>query len=469
MQCHEFSTPRRGNFQRESMSFENLKSAPKSNEIFTESLLDSTRDESISADSTEFHPAMRSEDQLVIELDLSQYKIFPCSNRSKHNHKQCPCYHYPKDRRRPNWKYSADMCQYDEQPEKCPKGDSCPKAHSRAELLYNSEKYRTKFCSYYPDRVEACEFGDYCSFAHSKTQIKIDLIENYKRDEDFFMFHYKTVFCPYNLADHDKVLCVYAHNWQDYRRRPDHTDYGAAICSEWKAAKFIKNYDEGGCQFGAKCKKSHGWKEAEFHPTNYKMKKCTLKKCFGGNFCPYYHNENDRRVAVLKLDQFFKFAPRNRIDEKIGDDKQLHETDLGQSRYVESKIEIGKYDKEAFSNNFVEESKNDEGHNMLMAFFNSASEKYQNKEPFQEVPIENRIWTNEEFLNTRNENVVMSPCADISGYFVKEGLASQQSKQIAAVGDFFTFGSAKDVDYLTRLPYEKDDEKLSQSLFFWKM
>lgn len=47
------------------------------------------------------------------------------------------------------------------------------------------------------------------------------LIHNYAEDDDFYMFYYKTEFCPFNLTEHDKSKCVYAHNWQDYRRKPD--------------------------------------------------------------------------------------------------------------------------------------------------------------------------------------------------------------------------------------------------------
>lgn len=39
------------------------------------------------------------------------------------------------------------------------------------------------------------------------------------------MFYYKTEFCPFNLTKHEPSKCVYAHNWQDYRRRPDQYCY----------------------------------------------------------------------------------------------------------------------------------------------------------------------------------------------------------------------------------------------------
>ena len=274
---------------------------------------DDTPNDSPSANeaNTEFD----SSPQLITELDLTKYKVFPCTTRTKHDHKRCPYYHYPKDRRRPTLNYSSDLCEYADRPEKCPKGDSCPKAHSRAEQLYTPEKYRTKFCSFYPDRTNMCEFREYCSFAHDPKQIRIKLIETLERDDDFYMFHYKTVFCPYNLTEHDKTICVYAHNWQDYRRKLKNSlNYDCSLCPEWKTSEFVKSYEEGGCRNNEKCTKSHGWKESEFHPMNYKTKKCTLKKCLGGKICPYYHQENERRILQKDLGAFFVLAPRNRLN-----------------------------------------------------------------------------------------------------------------------------------------------------------
>lgn len=48
----------------------------------------------------------------------------------------------------------------------CPQGDACPKCHNKVEQLYCLEKYKTKFCTYYPQDCANCEYGEYCSFAH---------------------------------------------------------------------------------------------------------------------------------------------------------------------------------------------------------------------------------------------------------------------------------------------------------------
>lgn len=62
--------------------------------------------------------------------------------------------------------------------------------------------------------------GDFCSFAHHEFDIKAELIHNLEFDQDFYLFYYKTIWCPFNYINHDRAICVYAHNWQDFRRKP---------------------------------------------------------------------------------------------------------------------------------------------------------------------------------------------------------------------------------------------------------
>ena len=86
-----------------------------------------------------------------------------------------------------------ELCEYAEKGNQiCPNGDYCKKAHNRVEQLYKPDKYKTKFCSFYPDNLEKCEYGEFCSFAHSEADITIELIHNFKRDSDFYIFHFKT-------------------------------------------------------------------------------------------------------------------------------------------------------------------------------------------------------------------------------------------------------------------------------------
>lgn len=47
---------------------------------------------------------------LIEHLELSEFKIEPCTNPNNHNHKQCKYYHSLKDRRRTCVSANADMC-----------------------------------------------------------------------------------------------------------------------------------------------------------------------------------------------------------------------------------------------------------------------------------------------------------------------------------------------------------------------
>lgn len=105
---------------------------------------------------------------------------------------------------------------------KCAYGDLCTRAHNKVEAFYKTDKYKTKFCTYYPYNCANCDYGEYCCFAHSEEDIMIELLHNMEYDEDFYIFYYKTViniitivqvWCPFNYIQHDRGLCVYAHNY----------------------------------------------------------------------------------------------------------------------------------------------------------------------------------------------------------------------------------------------------------------
>lgn len=148
----------------------------------------------------------------------------------------------------------------------------------------------------------------------SENDISIELIHNYEYDDDFYMFHFKTVWCPFNLTAHDKSLCVYAHNWQDFRRKPSIYHYDPIPCQNWKSTDYILNYEDG-CPLQEQCNMCHGWKELEYHPLNYKTKPCPNgKNCTKGKDCPNYHNPAEKRTVSQGINfQIFKYFPKNRI------------------------------------------------------------------------------------------------------------------------------------------------------------
>eukprot|EP01017_Pseudomicrothorax_dubius_P043218 TRINITY_DN7154_c0_g1_i6.p1 TRINITY_DN7154_c0_g1~~TRINITY_DN7154_c0_g1_i6.p1 ORF type:complete len:337 (+),score=23.83 TRINITY_DN7154_c0_g1_i6:72-1082(+) len=241
------------------------------------------------------HPPL----QLVEHLDLSFFKVKACSINAPHNHKQCPFFHNGKDRKRAGVFYSSELCEFSERDDgfACPAGDLCPKSHNRVEQLYRPEKYKTKFCSHFPLNTRGCEYGGFCSFAHSEADIVVELIHNLEYDDDFYMFYFKTVLCPFNLTQHDKAQCVYAHNWQDFRRKPQLHAYEPIACPNWKSTDFVLNYEDG-CPLGFNCGKCHGWKELEYHPLNFKTKPCGSKSCQKGRDCPFFHSPREKRYLL---------------------------------------------------------------------------------------------------------------------------------------------------------------------------
>jgi hypothetical protein len=160
------------------------------------------------------------------------------------------------------------------------------------EEFYHPDKYKAKFCQNYFSKTSLCEYGKYCCFAHGDHELRIDLIDKYEMDTLFYFFRYKTVWCPYVDTDHDRESCVFAHNWQDFRRKPHKQHYNSEQCPHWPTNKTINEY-ENGCPNGLKCRRSHGWKERLYHPKYYKTQLCINglpeQPACTTNHCPYFH------------------------------------------------------------------------------------------------------------------------------------------------------------------------------------
>jgi len=99
---------------------------------------------------------------------------------------------------------------------------------------------------------------------------------------------------------------VYAHNWQDYRRKPYIYSYRPSQCSSWNTQDKIVEYKDA-CPNGLYCQRCHGWKELEFHPLNYKRHPCPTNNC-SSLHCPKYHKLEERREPR----QFFLSLPKCR-------------------------------------------------------------------------------------------------------------------------------------------------------------
>ena len=129
--------------------------------------------------------------------------------------------------------YKSQMCSHAKT--HCLHGDNCQNAHNKVELLFHPENFKSKLClSYFASRMK-CDYGDYCCFAHNEGELQIDLLHKMKQDLDFYLFHYKTVMCPYiNDVSHTsdpncENTCVYAHSENDYRRKPYLVNYSPEL------------------------------------------------------------------------------------------------------------------------------------------------------------------------------------------------------------------------------------------------
>ena len=72
--------------------------------------------------------------------------------------------------------------------------DNCELAHSDVERLYHVEKYKSKYCL---STLSECPYAEFCSFAHSDLDLKTRLIHKYTHDTHFYMFYFKTEWCPF--------------------------------------------------------------------------------------------------------------------------------------------------------------------------------------------------------------------------------------------------------------------------------
>ena len=102
-----------------------------------------------------------------------------------------------------------------------------------------------------------------------------------KNSDSFFMYRYKTAYCPNIATKHDWTLCIYAHRLTDYRRPPDKFQYSPEECNKIDAETYIKipsSSHRGECPDGDNCKYSHSTAERLYHPLKYKTNPCDVNK-----------------------------------------------------------------------------------------------------------------------------------------------------------------------------------------------
>lgn len=99
---------------------------------------------------------------------------------------------------------------------------------------------------------------------------------------------------------HDRSSCPYAHNIQDYRRRPRDHKYLPEKCEAWDFSSKIESIEEAGCRAGMGCGKCHGWMEQRYHPQVFGRRNCQPleKKLFCSREGSRRSRENGRIEAI---------------------------------------------------------------------------------------------------------------------------------------------------------------------------
>jgi len=160
-----------------------------------------------------------------------------------------------------------------------------------------------RFCASYPN-ISQCRRGHGCAFAHSRDEVKTPLLAKEEEDHDpafltepFFTGKFKTLWCPIG-AQHDWQSCVYAHTYQDARRKPS-IGYGPQPCPYWSKKDTRAAYSQR-CPLGLRCPYSHGAKEQLYHPKYFRTVICRdlqQRGCPRSHLCAFHHKRSERRAV----------------------------------------------------------------------------------------------------------------------------------------------------------------------------
>ena len=211
---------------------------------------------------------LTSEGPICLSLNLERFKVEACA--SKCGRRECPYAHNPQELRRRlrATKYSKDLC-----PGEGCVASECSHARNAYESRYHPDNFRKKICQ--EALFGNCGLGRFCHSVHANEEAKFRPLHLLPLDRNFLFFSFKSEFCPYSWLPHHAFSCVYAHNWQDFKR-PYSPWIQPISCPRWSKESRIVEYEQG-CPQGFNCTFCHGWKELEYHPSVFKTVAC--KKC----------------------------------------------------------------------------------------------------------------------------------------------------------------------------------------------
>ena len=251
---------------------------------------------------------MPSNDKSIVQhLNLARFKTEKCPKVECPNKKGCEFFHSAADcRRNPyEFEYDSQTCEFGKN---CLNKSGCSHSHNKFEAHYHPIKYRKKYCKHILD-IDRCRHGRFCFAAHSDSELKISLLHYMDQNDDFYVFKYKTEFCPFQV-EHNCDKCVYAHSWEDFRRDIMKTPYSKMPCQSWETNN--RGGLEQRCKEGINCKFSHGRYELEFHPMQYKKIYCKEPLC-SKPVCGFLHLKESPRFRDIENKEHFFVHPYNRI------------------------------------------------------------------------------------------------------------------------------------------------------------
>ena len=126
-----------------------------------------------------------------------------------------------------------------------------------------------------------------------------DLNAIYKSLETFtfYMFRYKSCWCPNKKDSHDSKSCIYAHHMRDFRRPPEIFKYIPEDCEYMSGANQASESGWEQCPQGLLCNKCHTTVERLYHPDKYKRIYCDRSRCNQREICAFFHSQQERNHA----------------------------------------------------------------------------------------------------------------------------------------------------------------------------
>lgn len=247
-------------------------------------------------------PEASLKNPLFLSLILDQFKSSPCDSQMACSQSNCTGWHSSKDLRRPfrQVRYSKHDC-----PDSCEK-TNCKFSNTIIEQKYHPDNYKKRYCRDFIVKG-VCLYGRLCSMAHSDLEMKIRPLHLLPFDRTFAYYYFKSEFCPFIKTKHERFTCVYAHNWQDYKR-PYRQDQRPVTCIHWDRDKTILRYEDE-CPDGYDCVFCHGWKELEYHPCNYKKQLCEKFSCPRPIVCSFRHDSPEEAMTEYDSSRFY-IAPK---------------------------------------------------------------------------------------------------------------------------------------------------------------